>query len=250
MAARACEKKYTRYEKGSYKENLVRRHLPQVNREADRLAMALPAHVEKSDLVGSGFVGLMEAIENYDPCRGVAFEAYARQRIRGAMLDELRRLSWAPRSFFRRLRELELAKKDLSDTFGREPEISELAAKLSLPEAVLQQFLSEVNQSALVSIEELLFSGAEKKIARGAQERADERPEAGLLHKERKEMLAKGIAKLPEKKQFILSLYYVEKLTLKEIAAILDLSAPRISQLHADALLQLRRYFEEEDFCE
>jgi RNA polymerase sigma factor for flagellar operon FliA len=162
------------------------------------------------------------------------------------MLDELRRLSWAPRSFFNKLRRLEKAVAELSANLGREPTVNELAEKLSLSEKAVEQIFAEINKKSLLSLEELLFYNLESRLESGEPMGKDAGPEERLLQKERKELLARAIDTLSERERLILALYYYEKLTLKEIAGVMALSAPRISQLHARALIKMRNFLKKQ----
>lgn len=212
---------------------LTTSYLPLVRLHAGRLAMALPQHVSREDLLQSGVLGLMEALQRFDPSRGIKFETYAGQRIRGAMLDELRRLCWLPRTLFRRIRELDKASQILASRLGRDPEEAELARELEMPLEELQKIMGQINCRSLLSLEDILFSPP-----------AEEGPETEVLERmiaeEERTQLASAMEKLPERYRLLLALYYQEELTLKEIGLILKVSESRVCQLHAQVIARLR----------
>lgn len=219
---------------------LAVRYLPLVRLHAGRLAMGLPSHVNREDLVQSGVLGLMEALQRFDPSRGVSFETFAGRRIRGAMLDELRRLCWLPRSLVSRMRQLDEAHAALAARLGREPAEEELAAEMGLEPAELRKLTAQVNNCALLSLEEALFAIP-----------ANPGPETFTLEtmagEEEKERLAAAVEALPERLRLLLSLYYREELTLKEIGMVLGISESRVCQLHARAIAKLRVLLEDEE---
>jgi RNA polymerase sigma factor for flagellar operon FliA len=212
---------------------LTTSYLPLVRLHAGRLAMALPQHVSRDDLLQSGVLGLMEALQRFDPSRGIKFETYAGQRIRGAMLDELRRLCWLPRTLFRRIRELDKVSQILASRLGRDPEEAELARELEMPLEELQKIMGQINCRSLLSLEDILFSPP-----------AEDGPETEVLEKliaeEESTQLASAIEKLPERYRRLLALYYQEEMTLKEIGLILGVSESRVCQLHAQVIARLR----------
>ncbi|NLZ39601.1 MAG: FliA/WhiG family RNA polymerase sigma factor [Firmicutes bacterium] len=213
-------------------EKAVLDYLPLVRYYASRLALGLPAHIAEEDLVQAGVLGLLEAWQRYDPQRGVKFETFAAPRIKGAMLDELRSLSWLPRSLFKQMRELEQAVQKLTVSLGREPEEEELAEALGISVSKLQKILKDINCSSLVSLEEILFALPADSTADGALEK--------LLAAEEEERLVAAIEKLPERYQQLLALYYQEGLTLKEIGLVLGVTESRVCQLHAQIISRLR----------
>ncbi|NLZ93483.1 MAG: FliA/WhiG family RNA polymerase sigma factor [Firmicutes bacterium] len=207
-------------------------YLPLVRYYASRLAMGLPAHIAEEDLVQAGVLGLLEAWQRYDAQRGVKFETFAAPRIRGAMLDELRSLSWLPRSLFKQMRDLEQTVQKLTVTLGREPKEEEIAAGLGVSVKKLHKILKDINCSSLVSLEEILFALPADNSAEGALEQ--------LLAAEEEERLSDAIQKLPERYQQLLALYYQEGLTLKEIGLVLGVTESRVCQLHAQIISRLR----------
>jgi RNA polymerase sigma factor for flagellar operon FliA len=224
------------------RDRLVEKFLPLVNRIANRLAMGLPSHIDRGDLVGSGVLGLLDAIERYDATKG-PLKNYVALRIRGAMLDDLRKMSWLPRNLLQKSREIEAAYNLLRARLLREPGDNELAEELGIDPAELSRLLAYINQKSVVSVEEYLFpgTGGEKKVEeRLADDDPDSNPEESLLKKEQTDKLAAALASLSEREQLILHLYYREELTLREIGRVLDIGESRVCQLHGRAMLKLR----------
>ncbi len=212
---------------------LISHYLPLVGLHAGRLAVNLPPNVSREDLAQAGVLGLMEALQRFDPLRGFKFETFASQRIRGAMLDELRRLSWLPRSLIRQMRELDGATQALATKLGRDPEDGELADELGISVTELQKIISQIHGRSLLSLEDTLFAhpsveGPENDIL------------GRMIDEEEKEQLAAAVESLPERQRLLLSLYYKDELTLKEIGVILGVSESRVCQLHAQVITRLR----------
>lgn len=213
---------------------------PLVRRVAGRLAMGLGSGPELDDLISLGTIGLIEAVERYDPERGIPFEAFAVKRIRGAVLDGLRQLDPAPVSWRRKARQLSQCYADLEAELGREPEEPEVAAKLGLKISELRIWLDEVGRISIVSLEEVLFDDTtrlERLTDAGA---ADPQAEAQLS--ERSARLAAALERLAVKERQVMALFYGDGLTVTEIARVLGLSPSRISQLHRRAVLRLRGF--------
>jgi len=221
--------KYQETKDEGSRDELVLRYLPLVRLQAGRLALGLPPQVSREDLLQSGVLGLLEALQRFDPAQGVKFETYASFRIRGAMLDELRRLCWLPRALVKQMRELGKAQTVLAGSLGREPTEAELAREMGVKPEDLHRIVAEINSSALLSLEETLFNHP-----------AAEAPETVVLEKLVAAELAAVIDKLPERQRVMLALYYQEEMTLKEIGLVLGVSESRVCQLHAHALAQLR----------
>jgi RNA polymerase sigma factor for flagellar operon FliA len=216
---------------------LVATYLPLVRLQAGRLALGLPPQVSREDLLHSGVLGLLEALQRYDPSQGAKFETYAALRIRGAMLDELRRNCWLPRSLVRQMREMDRALSVLTSKLGREPTEEELAAEMGLKPETLHKVAGDINCASFLSLEELLFLPED--------EDAESAPLASVLAMEEKAWLAGAIDQLPERQRLVLALYYQEEMTLKEIGLVLGVSESRVCQLHAQALARLRAIFKE-----
>ena len=238
------------------KEALILEYLPLVKRVAGRLAVGLPSHVEEEDLAACGVIGLLEALERYNPARGEAsFKTFATWRIRGAMLDELRKITWMPRSIYQRLRQLQVVKQKMSHTLGREPSWSELAGELGWTLAEVEQVYAQINCCSLLSLEELLFAAPASSVVPGEAFSGEgqgpfARPEESLETEERRELLRKAIEELKERERLVLALYYKEELTLREIGEILKVSTARVSQIHAKAILNLRERLQEAGYVE
>lgn len=224
------------------KETLVLEHLPVIRRIAGKLSIALPAAIDQGDLVGSGIIGLLEAHERYDPSRGVPFSAYASIRIRGAMIDEIRKVSLVPRSLFPRLRQIQEAADTLGRSLGREPDSTEIAAKLGWSREEITKIWSYYNLLTVLSLEKLLFdeTGGEGLTLKNLLAVSGEGPEAALLEQERRDALEAALQKLPQREKLVLSLYYYEDLSQKEIAALMKISIARVSQIHARAIRRLQ----------
>ncbi|NLJ55822.1 MAG: FliA/WhiG family RNA polymerase sigma factor [Firmicutes bacterium] len=225
------------------KEALILEYLPLVKQVAGRLALGLPAHMEEEELAACGVIGLLEALERYRPSRGAGFKTFATWRIRGAMLDELRKNAWMPRSIYQQLRKLQAAEQKMSHTLGREPTRQELAGELGWTPAKVEKVYAQINHCALLSLEELLFSASLFAVESGnffSSAGPFAQPEEKLETGERRELLAEAIGELRERERLVMSLYYVEELTLREIGEILQVSTARVSQIHAQAILNLR----------
>jgi RNA polymerase sigma factor FliA len=227
----------------SKREKLIEKFLPLVARIAGRLAMGLPDHVDKDDLISSGTMGLMDAIEKYNPSKG-PFQTYVPLRIKGAMLDELRKMSWLPRSVIAKSREFEKAQAVLTQNLGRSPTEDEMANHLEISKKELNLLMAQINTRSLVHLESYLFSSSEgeKRLEDYLPETRDwADPEEILLKNERTAELAEAIKRLNEREQLVLSLYYHEELTLREIGDVLSVSESRVSQIHARIMVKLRQ---------
>jgi RNA polymerase sigma factor for flagellar operon FliA len=209
---------------------------------AGRLAMGMPSQVELDDLESYGLFGLLEAIDRFDLERGVKFETYAMTRIRGAIIDGLRSTTWAP-ALKQKVKKLDEAAILLENQFGREPTDDEIAGYLGLSVAELARRRSEVAASVVLSLDEPSSSSEETEGSAMVDRLEDPNspnPEAEALFTERREFLAEALERLTEKERLVVSLFYYEGLTAKEIAMVLNLSVARISQIHSKAILRLR----------
>ena len=223
------------------REDVLRRHLPLVRRVVQRLAARKPPHIELDDLVSWGIVGLLDAITKYDPRKEASFSTYAQFRIRGAVLDHLRSLDWVPRSVRQKASLIEKISHALEGTLGRPPGEEEIAAELGLSLESYQELLTRVGEMTLFSIEDLGFRNGEErfKIEQGSGDDEID-PLRALLTQERVSLVADAIKHLPEREKLVVTLYYHEELTMKEVGAVLRLTESRVSQLHSQAMLRLK----------
>ena len=227
------------------RDKLVMEYVPLVKTLAHRLAQRLPAQVEMSDLISVGVLGLIDAAGRYKPSLGVPFDAFARRRVQGAMLDSLRELDWAPRSLRRLRREMDAAIANLRHTLGREPEETEIATAMNLSEREYQQALEQLKMLDLGSLRQL---EAPSEDGGGLLEICIEPGEGAAAQLERKELrahLASAIEKIPERERQILSLYYEQELTLAEIGKVIGVGESRVCQLRSLALSRLRGFLRE-----
>jgi len=218
-------------------EQLVREHATLVKRIAHHLIGRLPDSVQLDDLIQAGMIGLLEAARKYDGGKGASFETYAGIRIRGAMLDEIRKGDWAPRSVHRNSRRISEAIKQIESAKGRDAEDSEVAGFLGISQDEYHAILKDSAGCRLFSFEEVV-----EKSESGFDVFEDESPNPldGIERESFQRQLADAIRHLPEREQLVLALYYDEELNLKEIGAVLGVSESRVSQLHSQAAHRLR----------
>jgi len=226
------------------RDRLILTYAPLVKYVAGRLGSGLPAHVDDEDLVSYGLLGLIGAIERYDPDRDVKFETYAIARIRGAIIDELRALDWVPRSVRSRARDIERAIAELEGKLGRVPTDEEIAGKLGITEEELNESLSEIGRSSIAALDELWTisgsGGDQVALIDTIEDPEAPDPQGSLSQTELREAIADAIARLPEREKLVVTLYYYEELTLREIGEVLGVTESRVSQLHTKAILRLK----------
>ena len=231
------------------RERLVVAYSPLVKFVAGRLGAGLPAHVDDSDLISYGLMGLIGAIERFEPERGIKFETFAMTRIRGAIIDELRSLDWVPRSVRSRAREIESTQAKLEHELQRAPTEAELAAKLGLSEEELQSSLLEIANSSVYALDELWTisdsSGDQVSLLDTISDPHADDPQESLASSEIKDRLTEAVASLPEREQLVVALYYYENLTLREIGEVLGVTESRVSQLHTKAVMRLKSALQE-----
>ncbi len=226
------------------RDRLVLEHVGLVKSVASRLAHRLPSQVQISELISVGVLGLIDAAGRYKPSLGVPFDAFARRRVHGAMLDSLRGLDWAPRSLRKLRREVDSTLAQLRYSLGREPKEHEIAAALNVTEAQYDKMLDQLRTVDLATIRQ----ASAMPEAQGLLEVAvdpDEGPHARLERRELREHLARALTKLPERERHILALYYDEELTLAEIGAVIGVGESRVSQLRTQAIARLRSFLSE-----
>src|SRR5580698_6301041 len=223
------------------RERVLMEQLPQVRYIARRIHERLPRHVPFEDLVHAGVVGLIDALGKFDQSKHVQFSSYAKFRIRGAILDSLRELDWSPRELRRKGRQVEEAYNQISVRMGRTPTENDLARALGLRLDELQSLLAELDSLEIGSLRvESAHTGKEEDLADSVASKQEETPFFQCLRSELKRLLAGAIAELPEKEQRVLSLYYFEELTMKEVGAVLGIGESRVSQIHSLAMVRLR----------
>jgi RNA polymerase sigma factor FliA len=235
---------YRRTGDQAIRDRLILTYAPLVKYVAGRLGSGLPAHVDEGDLVSYGLLGLMGAIERYEPDRDVKFETYAIARIKGAIIDELRAMDWVPRSVRSRAREIERAIAELEAKLGTAPTDEQIAAKVGITVEELEESLAEIARSSIAALDELwtVSGGDGDQIALiDTIEDADAPdPQRSLSQTEMREAIADAIARLPEREKLVVTLYYYEELTLREIGEVLGVTESRVSQLHTKAILRLK----------
>jgi RNA polymerase sigma factor FliA len=237
-------RRYKQDDDRAARERLVVAYSPLVKFVAGRLGAGLPSHVEDADLISYGLMGLIGAIERFEPERGIKFETFAMTRIRGAIIDELRSLDWVPRSVRARAREIEAAQSKLEHELQRAPTEAELAAKVGLTEEELQTSLLEIANSSIYALDELWTisdsSGDSVSLLDTISDPRADDPQEALAGSEIKDRLTEAISGLPEREQLVVALYYYENLTLREIGEVLGVTESRVSQLHTKAVMRLK----------
>ena len=234
-------------EAGSQTENaLVERYLPLVRYAVGRLAMTLPDHVDRDDLHSAGLVGLLQSLRNYDPASGTSFESYARLRIRGAMLDELRRMDWVPRTIHEKSRKIQGMVGQLEQRLGRVPTDEEMAAAMKISPAVYRELLDEIRPAQFICLDAVCTSDGDEtgNLYEVVPNPNQEGPREQVSRTELKEMIFERLKQLPEIQRKVLALYYGEDLHLREIAEVFGLTESRICQIHSQAILSIRAHLQ------
>jgi RNA polymerase sigma factor for flagellar operon FliA len=224
------------------KDKIIVEYAPLIKYIAQKIASRLPANIQLDDLISCGVIGLMDAIDKFDPSRDNKFKTYAEFRIRGAILDELRAQDWVPRSVREKAKQVEKAYAKIEHETGRPATDDEMCAEL---QCTLEEFYDLLNKAKSVSLLNIddaqTFSRGDKKLMMGLLEhRRSSNPDAAMTYKRAQERIKEGIKSLPEKQRLVLSLYYYEDLNLKEIGQVLDVTESRVSQLHTQAIIKLR----------
>jgi RNA polymerase sigma factor for flagellar operon FliA len=227
----------------STRDKLIIEFAPLIKYIAQKIAARLPANIELDDLISSGVIGLMDAIDKYDSTRDNKFKTYAEFRIRGAILDELRAQDWVPRSVREKAKQLERCYSKIEQQKGRQATDEEICAELNISQEEYHDMLNQVRSVSLLSYDDISnFSKQDKRALHGYGESPSKAstPFAEVNMAHFKKMVADSINDLPEKQRLVLSLYYYEDLNLKEIGRVLDVTESRVSQLHTQAILRLK----------
>ena len=225
------------------REEVIIQYSPMIKYVANRIAMRLPPHIEVDDLISVGVLGLMDAISKYDSSRGAKFKTYAEFRVRGAILDELRSMDWVPRPIRQKASKVDKVVQGLQAKLRRTPEDEEVAKEMGLSLDQFHETLNETKSIPIFSLEDLGIakeSGDQQSLLDCLAGKADADPQTQIRLIELKEIIAKAIDALPEKERLMVSLYYYEELTMKEIGAVLDITESRVSQIHSKAVYRLR----------
>jgi RNA polymerase sigma factor for flagellar operon FliA len=220
-------------------EKIIIEYAGLVKLVAGRLSMYLGYNVEYDDLVGYGTFGLIDAIDKFDIKKGYKFETYASLRIRGAILDQIRKMDWIPRSIRQKQRKLDMAYQSLEAKYGRAATDEELAAELEISPDELESWMNQTKVTNIISLDEFMEQGSEARVEQSLTAPLDH-PERVVEQQELKSLLIKTLDTLTEKERKVIVLYYYEELTLKEISRVLDVSESRVSQLHTRALQKMK----------
>ncbi len=241
----ALWREFTKSKDQGVRDRLILTYAPLVKYVAGRLGSGLPAHVDENDLVSYGLLGLIGAIERFDPNRDIKFETYAIARIKGSIIDELRAMDWVPRSVRSRARDIERAIGELERKLMRAPTDEEISEKLGVTVDDLNDSLSEIGRSSIAALDELWTissggGGDQVALIDTIEDTQGPEPQTELAQTELKEALGEAIARLPEREKLVVTLYYYEELTLREIGEVLGVTESRVSQLHTKAILRLK----------
>jgi RNA polymerase sigma factor for flagellar operon FliA len=219
------------------RNDLVEKHAPLVKRIACHLINRLPASVQLEDLIQAGMIGLLEASRNYDEGQGASFETYAGIRIRGAMLDEIRKNDWAPRSVHRKARMVAEAVRNIEHTHGRDARDTEIADMLEMPLEEYYKILQDNSYHKVLSVEDMGLG--EESLLDNISDNAPGILD-GLQKDDMQRIIAEAVASLPERERLVMALYYDEELNLREIGAVMGVSESRVSQIHSQAVIRLQ----------
>ncbi len=221
-------------------DSMLKQYSPLVRRLAHQMLAKLPANVELDDLVQVGMIGLTDALSRFDVGQGVQFETFATQRIRGAMLDELRGTDYLSRGTRKQQRAIEAAVHRLEQRLGRAPVESEIAKEMQMSLGEYQELLGRVRGTQLVYLEDMTGSGSEEDFLDRHVGEEDDNPLARLQDQRMREALIEAIKHLPEREQYVMSMYYEHDMNLKEIASVLKVTESRVCQLHSQSIARLR----------
>ena len=224
------------------KEQIILQHAPLIRYIVNRIAVRLPAHIDLDDLHNTGVIGLMDAIDKYNPDKNCKFKTYAEFRIKGAILDQLRSLDWVPRSIRQKSRRLEQAYTEVEQRLGRSATEQEVAGSLGIDLDEFHFLLNQVRGISMVNLDELRSSGGADQPMHGDifEDVKAENPFTSLKSREMRQAVAECIGILPEKERLVISLYYYEDLNMKEIGGVLGITESRVCQIHTKAVARLR----------
>jgi RNA polymerase sigma factor for flagellar operon FliA len=227
----------------AHQEEVIKEFLPKIKCLAHRLSFKLPPELSTDDLISAGIIGLIEAMDRFDPDKNTKLKTYAEFRIRGAMIDEIRSMQWASRDVKRKISDVRKAYEDLEMQFHRYPEEDEVAKYLGLTLEDFYEILRSTNSANLIGLEDISASYSDGNMdfleCLSDPNAVDQL--SSMVHKETREELGRAIDSLPEKERMVLTIYYYEELTMKEVGAILGLSESRVCQIHSQAILKLKK---------
>jgi len=231
------------------KEQIVEKYIPLVKYLASRVMLGKTKYLEYEDLVSYGIVGLLDAINKYKPDKGMKFSSYATLRIKGSMIDEIRKNRPISKGAMDKLARYNEVVERLQNEFLREPSLEEIANRMEMTIDDISQIENYINYMSVVSLESIIYSDDDDiTIKDTLEDKNVVSPESSLEYKEQIDLLSKSIEKLKEKDKLVLNLYYYEKLTLKEIGQVLEVSESRVSQLHSRAIRNLRSIMQKVDY--
>lgn len=231
---------YRKHKTPELREIIILEYVPLVKVVAGRLSMYLGYHVEYEDLVSYGIFGLIDAIDKFDTMKEVKFETYASLRIRGAILDQIRKIDWIPRTIRQKQKKMDIAIKEVALELGHNGTDKDISMKLGITEDEYTEWQSQLKITSVISLNEYMEDGCELPYNKYTQKKFDE-PEEALEKGELKKVLDETLQLLTEKEKKVITLYYFEELTLKEISNILDVTESRVSQLHTKGLQKMKQ---------
>lgn len=228
------------------RNRLMQKYLGVVHYVVNKLFKSIPGHVERDDLVNIGVIGLGEALDRYNPYFGIKFETYAIPRVRGAIIDELRKQDWIPRSLRSKSNKIRKAVEDLEQHCRGEVSTREVAYQLGISESEFQQWQAQVNHTSMVSLDKPHHNFDEHNLYDVVEDSSSANALDSLENEEMKKILVRIIKRLPEKSRLAITLYYYERLTFKEIGKILNVSESRISQIHSETMDRMKKMIQQE----
>ncbi len=235
--------KYIKTRNLEVRDYFVIKYAPLVKYVAGKVSMGMPQNIEFDDLVSYGIFGLIDAINKYDPARGIKFKTYAMTRIRGAIFDELRSIDWIPRSIRQKAKQIEQVISELENKLGRTVEDEEIAKDLGISTEEFHSLLNKLSGTSMLSLNDIWYLGDENdelSILETLEAPPNMNPDILIEKEEIRDYIIEAIKKLPDKEKKVIVLYYYEDLTLKEIGEVLEVTESRVSQLHTKAIMRLR----------